>query len=238
MKGGKVCLDAGHDAGNRANKSPDGSYYEHEFALDMAKRIRTVLERHGVAVTETRPDGGAVSLAARCRAANAVEGLDLFVSLHSNAAGGSGWSAARGWSAYLYGPGGAREAAAKAILVRVREAGAAVRSAPLVYDSGLYVLKHTAAPAVLIEHGFHTNQEDTALLSDGAYRDKLAQAEARGILDYLGIPWEAPGDAELAAAVDILAARGIIDSPQRWKTLEYTENSVRMLLLKMAAALK
>ncbi len=57
-----VCLDAGHDAGNLANKSPDGTYYEHEFTLDMAKRIRSHLERCGAAVTETRPDGKAVSL--------------------------------------------------------------------------------------------------------------------------------------------------------------------------------
>ena len=27
-----VCLDPGHDASNLANKSPDGTYYEHEFA--------------------------------------------------------------------------------------------------------------------------------------------------------------------------------------------------------------
>ena len=137
-----VVLDAGHDAGNLANKSPDGSYYEHEFCLDMAKRIRAYLERCGVAVTETRPDGKAVSLAQRCAIANGIEGLDLFVSLHSNAAGGSGWSTARGWSCYLYGAGGAREQAASAILEQVRGAGVTVRTNALVYDPELYVLKN------------------------------------------------------------------------------------------------
>ena len=69
----------------------------------------------------------------------------------------------------------------------------------------------------------------------------MAEAEARGITDYLGIPWvsetpqEPSVDEELVQAVDALAAAGIIDSPDRWKALEYTERSVRALLIKMAS---
>ena len=238
-----VVLDAGHDASNLANCSPDGTYYEHEFCLDMAKRMAAHLRRCGVTVVETRPDGAAVSLAERCAIANGIKDLDLFVSLHSNAAGGSGWSSARGWSAYLYGPGGEREQAAGAILARVRETGTAVRSAPMVYDPSLYVLKHTAAPAVLIEHAFHTNKADVENLKSDAWRASLAEAQARGIAEYLGVAWvsEAPqepaADEELEQAVDALASAGVIDSPDRWKALEYTDKSVRALLIKMAAKL-
>ena len=171
-----VVLDAGHDAANLANRSPDGAYYEHEFCLDMAKRMGAHLRRCGVTVVETRPDGAAVSLAERCAIANKIKDLDLFVSLHSNAAGGSGWSSARGWSAYVYGAGGEREQAAKAVLARVRETGTAVRSAPIVYDPSLYVLKHTAAPAVLIEHAFHTNEADVENLKNADWRSAVAEA--------------------------------------------------------------
>ena len=194
-------------------------------------------------VVETRPDGAAVSLAERCAIANKIKDLDLFVSLHSNAAGGSGWSGARGWSAYVYGAGGEREQAAKAILARVRETGTAVRSAPIVYDPSLYVLKHTAAPAVLIEHAFHTNEADVENLKNADWRSAVAEAQARGITDYLGIVWvsqpprESDEDEELEQAVDALAAAGIIDSPDRWKAMEYTDRSVRALLIKMAAKL-
>ena len=238
-----VVLDAGHDAANLANRSPDGAYYEHEFCLDMAKRMGAHLRRCGVTVVETRPDGAAVSLAERCAIANKIKDLDLFVSLHSNAAGGSGWSGARGWSAYLYGAGGEREQAAGAILARVRETGAAVRSSPIVYDPSLYVLKHTAAPAVLIEHAFHTNEADVENLKNADWRSAVAEAQARGITDYLGIVWvsqpprEPDEDEELEQAVDALAAAGIIDSPDRWKAMEYTDRSVRALLIKMAAKL-
>jgi len=238
-----VVLDAGHDASNLANRSPDGTYYEHEFCLDMAKRMSAHLRRCGVTVVETRPDGTAVSLAERCAMANAIQDLDLFVSLHSNAAGSSGWSSARGWSAYLYGPGGEREQAAQAILARVRETGTAVRSAPVVYDPALYVLKHTAAPAVLIEHAFHTNEADVENLKSDVWRAAMAEAQARGIADYLGVAWvsetpqEPAADEELEQAVDALAAVGVIDSPARWRALEYTDKSVRALLIKMAAKL-
>lgn len=238
-----VVLDAGHDAANLANRSPDGAYYEHEFCLDMAKRMGAHLRRCGVTVVETRPDGAAVSLAERCAIANKIKDLDLFVSLHSNAAGSSGWSSARGWSAYVYGAGGEREQAAKAVLARVRETGTAVRSAPIVYDPSLYVLKHTAAPAVLIEHAFHTNEADVENLKNADWRSAVAEAQARGITDYLGIVWvsqppqEPDGDEELEQAVDALAAAGIIDSPDRWKAMEYTDRSVRALLIKMAARL-
>lgn len=238
-----VVLDAGHDASNLANRSPDGTYYEHEFCLDMAKRMSAHLRRCGVTVVETRPDGTAVSLAERCAMANAIQDLDLFVSLHSNAAGSSGWSSARGWSAYLYGPGGEREQAAQAILARVRETGTAVRSAPVVYDPALYVLKHTAAPAVLIEHAFHTNEADVENLKSDVWRAAMAEAQARGIADYLGVAWvsetsqEPAADEELVQAVDTLASAGVIDSPDRWKALEYTDKSVRALLIKMAAKL-
>ena len=33
--------------------------------------------------------------------------------------------------------------------------------------------------------------------------------------------------------MDALAAAGIIDSPERWKALDFTANSVRLLLIKM-----
>ena len=112
----------------------------------------------------------------------------------------------------------------------------AIRSTPILARPGLYVLAHTNAPAVLIEHGFHTSREDVKLLKDPSYRETLASAEARGILEYLGVAWKDVSDLDMA--VDKLAAAGIIDSPDRWKRMDFTENSVRMLIIKMAAAMK
>lgn len=198
----KVVLDAGH--GNQSNnQSPDGSYSEPEFALDMAERMRAILTRHGVAVTFTRsgadnPTGKADTndLQYRCDVANAIKDLDLFVSLHSNAAG-SGWSSARGWEIYASSPGdtAGRNIAAKAIAKRVREAGVTVHGEAVKHER-FYVLKNTTAPAVLIEHGFHTSKEDVALLKSADYRKKLAVAQCKGILDYLGISYDGQDELE------------------------------------------
>ena len=192
----KVVLDAGH--GNQSNnQSPDGSYSEPEFALDMAERMRAILFRHGVEVTLTRtgtdnPTGKADTndLQYRCDVANAIKDLDLFVSLHTNAAG-SGWGSARGWEIYASSPGdtAGRNIAAKAIAKRVREAGVTVHGEAVKHER-FYVLKNTTAPAVLIEHGFHTSKEDVALLKSADYRKKLAVAQCKGILDYLGIAYD------------------------------------------------
>ena len=192
----KVVLDPGHGAQSN-NKSPDGAFSEPEFALDMAERMRAILTRHGVEVTLTRtgannPTGKADTndLAYRCNVANAISGLDLFVSLHTNASG-TGWSDASGWSVYTSSAGvsAGRNIAANKVIARIREAGIATRAAALVHDR-LYVLKNTTAPAMLIEHAFHTNKGDVALLNSTEHRKKLAVAQCRGILDYLGIAYD------------------------------------------------
>lgn len=45
-------------------------------------------------------------------------------------------------------------------------------------------------------------------------------------------------DQELEDAVDALAGAGIINSPDRWKELDYTANTVRLLLIKMGDYVK
>ncbi len=44
-------------------------------------------------------------------------------------------------------------------------------------------------PAVLIEHGFYTNKEECTKLKSIEFRKKCAIADAKGILNYLGIAW-------------------------------------------------
>lgn len=189
----KVCLDPGHGVETAGKRSPDGSYREYEFSLDMAYRIKTLLERHGVEVTLTRWDEHDVSLDQRVKTANAVKDLALFVSLHSNAAGsGANWMSARGLLVYVYASDSRSTDAGQYILDRQAKAGVTVRNGGKPNDgSKLYVVRKTNAPAVLVEHLFHDNLEDTALLKDPAYRQKMAQADAKGILDYLGIAWKA-----------------------------------------------
>jgi N-acetylmuramoyl-L-alanine amidase len=48
-----------------------------------------------------------------------------------------------------------------------------------------YVLRHTSMPAVLVEVGFVTGEEDARRLADPAFRTQMAEAIAAGILRYV-----------------------------------------------------
>lgn len=187
-----VCLDPGHGPGT-VNGSPDGSYKEREFAWDMGQRVKAILEEQGVEVVLTRTADSKPSLTERAQVSNAA-GADCLVSLHSNAEAGSGWGSARGLMVYTSaGPTNApRNILARDIIDRMEEVGVLVRSAPLAYNIDLTVLVRADAPACLIEYGFHTNQEDVELLKDSDYRDRLAEATAHGICDWLGVEWTEP----------------------------------------------
>ena len=89
-----VCLDPGHGP-RTVNGSPDGTYKEREFAWDMYGRIWPYLVARDIQVQCTRTQDTKPSLTARAETSNKA-GAELFVSIHSNAAGGSGWSDAHG----------------------------------------------------------------------------------------------------------------------------------------------
>lgn len=189
-----VCIDPGHGPGT-VNGSPDGTYKEREFAWDMGKRITALLEAAGVSVILTRTEDAKPSLTQRAMVSNNM-GADLFVSLHSNAAGNGGWYDASGLLIYTSQAGEAaeRNKAARSILDKMEEAGVKLFGGGLAHN-GYTVLTATTAPAVLIEYGFHTNQADVFMLLNPDYRAILARATVDGILDYLGVT-EAEEDKE------------------------------------------
>lgn len=199
-----VCLDPGHGP-DTVNGSPDGAFKEAEFTWDMAERIKPLLEAQGVRVIVTRTKDAKPSLKARAKISNDA-GADLFVSLHSNAYGSGEWTAPSGLLIYTSAAGSEaqRNRAARAILERLRQAGVTIRGSGLLHN--LYtVLTETTAPAVLIEYGFHTNKGDVSLLLRDDYRELLAVATAKGICDFLGVPY-----------IDDDGEEGIDDVPADW----------------------
>ena len=228
-----VCLDPGHGP-DTVNGSPDGTYKEKEFAWDMYTRISPLLEAHGVHTICTRTEDTNPSLTERANVSNKA-GAACYVSLHSNAAGNDGWYNASGLEIYTsQGPMTAqRNILASDLVNAFHAAGVSLRSSPIKHQ--MYtVLAKTDAPACLIEYGFHTSKEDVEKLKDSDYRDKLAEATAKGICTYLGVEWEGTEVSELDKAVDKLAAAGLINSPDYWKGGVYSAENVQALLIKWA----
>ena len=184
-----VCLDPGHGPGN-VNGSPDGTYKEWEFTWDMAQRIKPLLEAQGVGVVLTKTADNYPSLTERANISNKAT-PDCFVSIHTNAYGEGGWSSASGLEIYTSaGPMTAqRNVLASDLVNAFHAAGVSLRSEPIKHK--MYtVLAKTDAPACLIEYGFHTNKADVEYLKDTKYRDKLAEATAKGICTYLSVDWK------------------------------------------------
>lgn len=182
----KICIDAGHGSNTAGKRSPDGSLREYEFNRDVANRIKNILVAHGVEVILTCGDDYDIPLQQRCDIANQLK-ADYFVSIHANAYG-TDWNDAKGWEIYVVAKGGRAEELAETIHeYSIAELGLKDRG---VKTADFYVLKHTNMPAVLIEHGFYTNKAECALLKDSDFRQKCAESDAKGILDFLDINYE------------------------------------------------
>lgn len=181
-----VMLDAGHYHG-----CPNGNdkfcYKEDEFALDMSKRIERILKKRGIKVYQTRMGEEYVGLTERSTKANKVKDLDLFVSLHSNA---NPNKSCDGFGVMICGRGGNAEKTAKAILAEATQRGVKFWGSGLFVKPSFSVLRKTVAPAVLIEHAFHSNNKECQLLKSPDYRDMLARIDADGICHALGVPIE------------------------------------------------
>lgn len=91
------------------------------------------------------------SLEQRCTTANNA-GADLFLCIHHNCGGG------HGAEALVYRTGGVAEELGNAILNKIAEAGMSNRGVKVRQD--LYVLRHTAMPALLVECAFVDSEED------------------------------------------------------------------------------
>jgi len=83
LKVSRVVIDAGHGGKDTGSIGPTG-YSEKELVLDVAKRLKTLIETElGAEVVMTRNDDTFVPLETRTVIANQQE-ADLFISIHAN----------------------------------------------------------------------------------------------------------------------------------------------------------
>lgn len=220
LKGKVIVIDPGHNPGNfrhageinrqvdigtnrkecdTTGTSTDDGYTEAEFTLDVARRMRALLEEQGATVKLTqdadRPFGPCVD--ERARIGNKAE-ADAVVSIHADGSGAGN----RGFHVILPGAVHAGAADTRPVVGPSRElgervAGTFVRitgSAPSNYVGGgtglvtredLGGLNLSTVPKVFIECGNMRDSKDAALLTSGAWRQKAAQGISGGIVSFL-----------------------------------------------------
>jgi N-acetylmuramoyl-L-alanine amidase len=172
-----VVLDPGH-GGNDPGAVGIGGLNEVDIVDPVADQVAALLEANGVSVVLTRTENIEVDLPPRVDLANRLD-ANLFVSIHANAIDISR-PEVNGIETYYYSSG---EQLAEMIHESLIDAtGGPDRR---VRTARFYVLRNTDMPAVLLELGFVTGEYDAERLSDPEYRETLAQAIARGILQYI-----------------------------------------------------
>ena len=167
-----VVVDAGHGGFDRGGV-PGQRISEKDKTLDVAQRLRTILQAQGYRVIMTRDSDVFIPLGTRCDIANRYRDA-IFVSVHFNCAPRVG---ANGIETYYY----RSDSASLAQSIHRNVVSISPSENRGIRRRGFYVLRRTAIPSVLVECGFLTNPTEGRLALSADYRQQLAQQIARGI---------------------------------------------------------
>ena len=200
-----VVLDPGHGGYDKGQVSRYGA--EKDFALDVARKLRPILQAKGFRVIMTREGDYFVPLEVRAQIANRARNA-IFVSIHFNATNDD--PNATGFEIFSFTPRGAPSTSDGNVNSNSfnMQPGSSVDAQSMAlsacvyhsllgqlreYDRGIKrarfaVLRLTKIPAVLIEGGFLTEGGESKLISNKDWRAKFAGAVAMGIESYQALP--------------------------------------------------
>jgi len=167
-----VVVDAGHGGIDRGARGVDRSV-EKSCALDTAKRVERGLRAHGYRVIMTRTGDYFVPLPQRAAISNR-QWSAIFVSVHYNDAPRS---APSGSETYYF------NARSYPLAANIQREMSRVSSSRGVKRARFHVLRNNAKPAALVECGFLSNPYEARRIRSGGYRQRIAEAIVRGIVN-------------------------------------------------------
>ena len=184
----KIYIDQGHNPRDYNTGAEGNGFYEQDITYDIGRRLYALLSTSDeFEVRLSRPTEQTVlgtnnssSLTARVREANAW-GADVFLSLHTNA---SLNPSATGSEALIYSRSSSTALGLAEDILTELNLVTGLRNRGVIERPGLYVLRRTNMPAVLVEMGFITNPTDAELMAYSP--DLFARGIYRGIMKYYG----------------------------------------------------
>src|SRR5207302_5886397 len=167
-----IVIDAGHGGFDRGG-IPRQRVPESMMNLDVAQRLKAVLQAYGYRVVMTRDSDVFIPLGTRVAIANSYRDA-IFVCVHFNA---TPRRSASGVETYFY----SSQSLPLASAIHYYVAGGAPSANRGVRRRGFFVLRRTTIPSVLVECGFLTNPTEAQYAQSIAYRQKLAEEIGRGV---------------------------------------------------------
>ena len=188
-----ILVDAGH-GGVDSGMVGIGGLKEKGINLDIAMKLKTILEKKGLAVVMTREEdkglyeNGTKNMKAQ-DLQNRIEQIRkyepvLSVSIHQNSYEDP---EIHGAQVFYYSHSREGEAVAKILQESLQEIDPENHRQAKANET-YYLLRRTKVPTVIVECGFLTNPEEAEKLSGEEYQEQVAEAVAKGIakcLEYL-----------------------------------------------------
>ena len=187
LKGRTIVIDPGH-GGSDTGAIGVGGLREKDITLEVAEKVRDILENSGVHVVMTREDDRDVygptatdsqELQARVDYGAFTPNVDVFLSIHCNA-----WtsSSSNGTATYYYPQTWLDALLAQNLQDAMVEHGD--RRDRGIHEARFYVCRHSSMPAALVELAFITNDVEGYLLADEDFQNEMAQGIAEGLANY------------------------------------------------------
>ena len=184
----KIYIDQGHNPKNPNAGAEGNGLREQDIVFAVGISLAELLRNNpNFEVRLSRPTaetqiGTSNSSSLRLRVEDANSwGAEWFLSLHTNAAT---QPSATGSEAFVYSKPSAAADLAEDILASM-SSYTGLRNRGVFSRTGLYVLRRTQMPAILLELGFITNVNDATLMSEQP--ELFARGIYEGILNYFGL---------------------------------------------------
>ncbi|GGO04098.1 N-acetylmuramoyl-L-alanine amidase [Saccharibacillus kuerlensis] len=172
-----IVIDAGHGQHDPGAVGPTG-VREKDVNLGLALKLEAILKKNSkVDVVMTRSDDTFLSLKERVKVAENVK-ADVFVSIHNN----SGPASASGTETFYQR---ANSKSLATVLQKYLLTATGFKDRKVQYGN-FHVIRETTMPAALVEVGFVSNAAEAAQLKTEAFQQRVAEALAKGLFEYLG----------------------------------------------------
>lgn len=182
----RIVIDAGHGEPDGGAQGKLGTR-EAQINLQIAEKLRTLLEEDGYEVIMTRATeeqllGSKNADMAERRRVIQESNQVLTVSIHQNFYEGD--SSVSGPQVF-YAPGSAEGERLAAVIQQELNRQLAPEKPRTEHEGNYYIVKSGEAPSVIVECGFLSNEQEEVLLTRSQYQVKLAKAIFAGVEQYL-----------------------------------------------------